>query len=71
MAFSQYATKRRAKQGVPGERKESSGEVRAVPCAPHGHARGRSCYTEAEAEVRVPREPGYGYVCWCTKKKGQ
>jgi hypothetical protein len=24
----------------------------------------------AEAEVRVPREPGYGYVCWCTKKKG-
>jgi len=25
----------------------------------------------AEAEVHVPREPGYGYVCWCTKKKGQ
>ena len=25
----------------------------------------------AEAEVRVPREPGYGYVCWCTKPKEQ
>ena len=25
----------------------------------------------AEAEARVPREPGYGYVCWCTKPKGQ
>ncbi len=25
----------------------------------------------AEVEVYVPREPGYGYVCWCTKKKGQ
>jgi len=25
----------------------------------------------AEAAVRVPREPGYGYVCWCTKKKEQ
>jgi hypothetical protein len=24
---------------------------------------------EAEAEVHVPREPGYGYVCWCTKPK--
>jgi len=23
----------------------------------------------AEAEVHVPREPKYGYVCWCTKKK--
>jgi hypothetical protein len=24
----------------------------------------------AEAEMRVPREPGAAYVCWCTKKKG-
>jgi len=24
----------------------------------------------AEAEVRVPREPGAAYVCWCTTKKG-
>ncbi len=23
----------------------------------------------AEAETHVPREPGSGYVCWCTKKK--
>src|SRR5262245_60777790 len=23
-----------------------------------------------EAPVHVPREPGYGYVCWCTKPKG-
>ncbi len=25
----------------------------------------------AETERHVPREPGYAYVCWCTKKKGQ
>jgi hypothetical protein len=25
----------------------------------------------ADADVHVMREPGYAYVCWCTKQKGQ